>query len=287
MSKDQSNNYLTSSSPKVFEIVEDNHPYYDKKWKTHKSPNKYAGWNWIAFILPPFWLSYRYMYGWTAIFFIMIIVELFLILALTFSNELPFMYPILTHLFFGLKGNAFFTKRVMKLIQYSDSEQENSKPVAPLFTKKGKSWISAIVTPSTMVFLLILPIQAISEWSFGSSIDPGTYVHSDKDSTLEYQRDLVTSPVFNKYEARINLLYFGEEPVNNRPFQVSLFFHPPGEPDEWELINEREYSIFSSNRVSLDLIDAEDPATKVGEYRVEISIDEKFIGEEEFTVTMD
>ncbi|MGJ9382754.1 DUF2628 domain-containing protein [Salipaludibacillus sp. CF4.18] len=290
MNKDQSSSYLTTQSPPIYEIVKNNHEYYDKKWKKHKKPNNYAGWNWPAFIIPPFWLAYRYMYGWTLLYFIFIVAELTLLSAISFYSEITFLLPILTHFFFGLKGNAFFTRRVLKLIQLTNSDTEKTKPAVPLFAKKGTSWISAIVTPVIVIFLLILPVQALSEWSFESELDPGIYIYSDNNNnekTPEYNGDIVTSPVFKKYDARINLFYIGEEPVNNQTFRVSLLFQDPEEPDEWESLRDRESKKFSSNRISLDVIDAQNPATKVGNYRVEIFVGGEFVGEERFTITME
>jgi hypothetical protein len=53
---------------------------------------------------------------------------------------------------------------------------------------------------------------------------------------------------------------------------------------EWVLEREREYDIFTSNRVVLDVVDAEDPAVKTGRYRLVIYVEDEVEAEEQFTI---
>lgn len=286
MNSSQSRTPLTSNHSTIYDIVESNHAYYDHIWKKNNAPDKYAGWNWTAFFLPAFWLSYRHMYEWAALYFLFLLIELFLLGFFSVQSAWPYIFLIAGHLFFGLKGNALYTKKVINLFHSKESNQKDSKPAAPLFTKTGRSWVSALLTPLIMIFLLILPFQMVSSGSFGSGLDNGVYVYSDDAPTPQSEQELRIPSVFEKYGSRINLLYYGEEPIGDNLFLVSLFFREQEETADWTLLREREYSYFSSDRVTLDLIDAEEPSAQVGEYRVEIRIGEELVGSEEFTIIM-
>jgi len=290
-----SNIHLLSENSLVHDIVETNISYYSQKWQKHSNPSTYSGWNWAAFFFPPAWLSYRHMYSWTFVFFSLYLLGIISLAFLPFlihSGFLPeytisfwtIFYPIIVNVYFGFKGNAFYTKRVISLAQWKKGLR--TKPIAPLFNKTGCSWTSALFVPAVVSIILFVPYQTIDMWTYNPSLPYGVYVFSDDAPTPEGILDVKKSPTFVKYDARINFLYYGDEPIRNRFFEVNLFYNDEKNSDEWILERKREYSIFSSNRVSLDLIDAEDPAAKTGQYRLEIYLDGHLQAKEIFEIVL-
>lgn len=284
---------LSSDNPTVRKIVKTNVNYYTNKWQKHKNPFKFCGWNWAAFFVPPFWLAYRHMYGWAALFFLLYLPAMAVngvIPALSYSGYLPdntlfvwnTAFPILISTFLGIKGNAFYSKRAAKLIKLQKSGSEQK--VAPLFSAEGSSFVSAFAAPAILLILLFIPYQTVNNWEYNPDLPYGVYVFSDDRPAPEGILDVEQSPSFAKYSARINFTYLGEEPVGDRPFAVKLYYRS-GEAGDWSLERERSYHIFSSSRVTLDLIDAEDPASQTGRYRVEIYVGDELKEEEEFTIT--
>ncbi|WP_280771333.1 DUF2628 domain-containing protein [Salipaludibacillus daqingensis] len=284
--------HLSSQNPTVQLIVEENLSYYSNKWEKHPNPSTYSGWNWAAFFFTPAWLAYRHMYTWTFLFFLLYLLGIIIVAflpALVHFTILPepavgiwkLTYPFLINVFFGLKGNAFYTKRVIMIAQ--QKKGIDTRPTAPLFNKTGRSWISAIVSPAVIWILLIFPYQSVEAWTFHPSLPPGVYIFSDSEPTPQGIFDVKQPFVFEKYDARINFLYYGDEPVGDRSFNVKLYYKED-ENDEWMIERERSYRFFSSDRVALDLIDAEDPAAKVGEYRLEIYLDDQLKSTEEFII---
>ncbi|SES36609.1 DUF2628 domain-containing protein [Salipaludibacillus aurantiacus] len=284
---------LTNKNPVVQSIIEKNTSYYTGKWQKYKNPGVYSGWNWPAFFFTPFWLAYRHMYVWVMVFFLLYLSGIAVIAflpAMIYYGGIPeyvlpvwqMVYPVLINVFFGLKGNALYGKRTAKLVQWKEGKID--KPMAPLFTKTGGSWLSAFVTPAIVWLLLFVPYQTVDSWVYNPPLEYGVYVYSDDKPSPQGVLDVKRTPSFEKYSARINFLYYGDEPVDNRRFDVLLFYKEE-EDNSWTLERERTYTFFTSDRVSLDLIDAEDPAAKTGKYRLEIHIDGSLEAEEEFTIT--
>ncbi|PYZ92081.1 hypothetical protein CR194_17980 [Salipaludibacillus keqinensis] len=285
---------LSISNPIIQKIVGENSSYYHEKWTKHQDPLTYSGWNWAAFFFTPFWLAYRHMYLWVIVFFLLYLTGIILVAFFPAVIHMGFLpapslwiwqltYPILVNIFFGAKGNAFYSQRVAKLALFYEGKLQ--KPMAPLFTRTGRSWISAIIVPAVIWIFLFIPYQTVESWTFNPSLAPGVYVYSDDSPTPTGILDVEETPSFQKYEARINFLYYGEEPVGDRSFMIKLFYKESPETDDWALERERSYGIFSSNRVTLGLIDAEDPASKTGEYLLEIYIDDQLQAEEKFEIT--
>lgn len=289
----QSNINLSSQNPLVQDIVETNLSYYSEKWQTHDNPSTYSGWNWAAFFFTPAWLSYRHMYSWTFVFFSLYLLGIIVVAILPVVVHSGFLsessiglwtitYPILINVFFGLKGNAFYAKRVITLVQWKEGKL--TRPNAPLFNKTGRSFISALIVPLIIWALLFLPYQTVDKWTYNPDLPNGVYVFSDIYPTPEGILDVKDDLIFVKYNARINFLYYGAEPIGNRSFAIKLFYKDEEKNNEWILQRERQYGFFSSNRVTLGLIDAENPATKTGQYRLEIYLNDQLEEKENFEI---
>ncbi|MBU9714608.1 DUF2628 domain-containing protein [Evansella tamaricis] len=268
--------------------IEENTDYYLSRWQNSKQPLQFSGWNWAAFCLGPFWLSYRHMYGWVLIYFLILLTGgIVQSISPLFTNYTPFdleslflwnyIWPVLISLFFGWKGNAIFARHIQQQLD----DKHKRKTAVPLFHKPGRSLISAIITPIVFFLVFLLPFQWIYSWEFESAIPYGVYVFDgDKGvySTINQEDDFV----FEKYtSSEISLLYHGTEDVGDSSLYVVLYFRDSDEL-EWEKIWERSYHIFSSNMVTLTILDAGDPLTEVGEYSVEVHIDDELKGKRVF-----
>ncbi|UCZ53652.1 DUF2628 domain-containing protein [Bacillus shivajii] len=262
---------------KALHIVDKNSNYYFSKWERSSSPLKFAGFNWAAFFLSPFWLAYRQMYGMVMLYFILYLIGIVLtslILPMMNIEQIPFvrlLFPIIISAFFGFKGNAFYAKRIRRMIT---DEETIDKPTAPLFKGKGTSWIGAVLAPVLIGFLLYLPAEWIE--SYETSLPEGVYVYDAVTGPPKSLTDITTTRKghvqFQKYESTIQLLFYSDEPIGDRTFEVKLEFREK-EQDPWETLLERPYGYFSSNSVNVTLLDAELPSTAIGEYRATVYID--------------
>ena len=278
----------------VSNVVEQNAGYYIDKWKKASNPLKFAGWNWAAFLLSPIWLAYRHMYFWATIYFLLLVVTaavasilpaIIYYTALTEESLLIWRIasPFLVALIFGWKGNALYGRHVHKLIA---AKSDTSKPVAPLFSKTGRSLTSAILVFSVAVTFLYPATVWMSSWMEHTTVPPGVYIHEEENPPQSLLDTLGSEiAVFEKYSDSINLLYIGEEPIGNSRFEVVLSYRENAQ-SEWTVLSERSYSFFSSNRVSLNLLDAENPLTDTGEYNVEVFIDENSVGTSRFDLIL-
>ncbi|MCR6105310.1 DUF2628 domain-containing protein [Salipaludibacillus agaradhaerens] len=275
-------------------LIATNVDYYFNKWHASPAPFSFSGWNWAAFLLAPFWLAYRHMYGslliTSLIYFMcqLLVTYLPLTTYLGLSQELSdtltvvwqISYPIMIHLFFGWKGNALYARRIAMLTQWKKGLRD--KPLAPLFSKSGTSMVTAIIIPFLLLLGGILSLFAVED-ALTPSLPPGVYIFSDSEPSPSDMKNTTLNPSFEKYSARINFVYIGEEPVEGRLFTIRLYYKAD-EGMEWVLEREREYDIFTSNRVVLDVVDAEDPAVKTGRYRLVIYVEDEVEAEEQFTI---
>ncbi|MCR6109385.1 DUF2628 domain-containing protein [Bacillus sp. A301a_S52] len=285
---------LVNNENDVKPLIGANASYYINKWHASSTPFSFSGWNWSAFFLAPFWLAYRHMYGslliTSLVYFTCQLLVTYLPLTTYFglSQELSFTltavwqfsYPIMIHLFFGWKGNAFYARRTAKIVHWNKGLRE--KPLAPLFSKPGASIVTALIIPFMLLLSGSLSLFALAG-DLTPPLPPGVYVFSDDKSSPSDMREATLNPSFEKYSARINFVYMGKEPVGGRPFTIRLYYKAD-KNKEWALEREREYDIFTSNRVVLDVVDAEDPAVKTGLYRLVIYVEDEVAAEEQFTI---
>lgn len=272
-------------------LINQNHSYYLNQWNKHPSPERYSGLNWAALLLTPFWLSYRHLYDWLMLYLVlqltvaaMVSLIPFILGSLGIDDHLrfvPWFVDILgfwlVHAFFGLKGNAFYYRRILLL-----SQKHN---VSPLFYRPGASLKSGILA-GLLSLLLFSPIYAmVEQWTYNPALDPGVYVFSDNRPVPGGQLDVQENPDFIKYEARINLLFLHDEPVGDRDFRIVLERESDDGEDQ-EVIRDRTFNIFSSDEVTLDLLDSEDPLTDTGVYHLTIFLDDETAATESFTISL-
>ncbi|SDZ12224.1 Protein of unknown function [Evansella caseinilytica] len=277
---------------KVADIVQDNTSYYCKKWKNDHHTG--FDWNWAAFLLTPFWLAYRFMYSFVFIYFggvLFISLSTLIIPFIIYYTSLPEIsllllpgiFLLLISTFFGWQGNALYAGHARTLID----KQEQKQPIAPLFNKKGKSLASGILVPVIAAACLAVPLQIVYSWYNTGTLPKGIFVFDEYTGAPESIVDVMNKelPVFEKYQSSIQLLYHGETAVAGQVFHVQLF-HRENTGKSWTLIHEKSYTFFSSDKVKLNLLDAEGPQADTGEYLVEVYLDEELVGSRRFDITL-
>ncbi|ADU28595.1 DUF2628 domain-containing protein [Evansella cellulosilytica] len=277
---------------KLFDIIQSNAAFYCNKWKKHHVPTTFSGWNWAAFFFTPIWLSYRHMYGSVLVYYLLIFfiwsIHTIFPLFVFYGNidpALAILWTCITtfavHLYFGLKGNALYARKISSLL--FDTSEEKAK--VPLFQRTGRSYISAVIVPITFVILLLLPAIRVEAWMDTSTLPYGTYVYyEDHGPPLSVKEALDHElPIFEKYTSTVELLYYSPEPVGDRDVRVVLEFNLEG---NWQTIRDRTYTFFRSDRVNLHLLDAEDPLLQTGQYRVTVFMEEEIVGTQSFLVEL-
>lgn len=267
-------------------LIGKNSTYYYKKSAAYKHPFHFAGWNWAAFLLAPFWAASRHMYlistAYFGIILIFLAIESFLPAMLNLNAEAqPSLYllivpMLLLHTVFGFAANPLYLRKVRSRIQ----TEESGRNTAPLFRASGRSEAAGILVPLFLIAFFAYPFVLIESWMYNPPLEDGVYVYNDEAQTPDGQMNVAEAPVFEKYSARINLLYVGSS-LENRTLAFELFYLNNG---IWESVNDRSFSFFSQNRLSLGLLDAEDPAVRTGEYRVDLFIDESLYDSQTFYI---
>ncbi|QKS70171.1 hypothetical protein FLK61_25720 [Paenalkalicoccus suaedae] len=264
-------------------IVQTNIEYYKTKWQKAKTPTRYAGFNWSAFLLAPFWSAARQLYMLSTLYMIFIgifiISDAYLFIGLG-DTILRFVFlPVLVlllHTGFGFLANARYAAHVKRIIHAKSS----GTTVPPLFMKSGRSVVTGALIPLMLGTVILFPSALTAATIIDQPVPDGVYVYDDNlpfpQTAVEANRDS-----FAKYSARINLLYIGE-PVNSRSFTANLYVEENGEFVEYSSMT---YGFFTQESVSLQLIDTADPTTPVADYRLDILIDDELVDSVEFTVT--
>lgn len=269
-------------------FAQKNANYYMKKWSHYEKPFRFSGWNWAAFLLTPFWLSYRHMYDKVLLYFFFIFVASILTIVTPmityFHMQIPiriavtfslFSFPLI-HLFFGWKGNAYYLTHVHRVLE--------KQHFVPIYRKKGVSLLSALFVPG--IFAIVFSLSAFGSFhTLNKNFVPyGVFVTEvDVDQFTLADSLRITKPKFRKYSSSAELFYHGKKDIENEAFQVILSFRENSSA-KWEKIDERSYNIFSGNMVTLNLIDGQDPLTKTGEYVVEVFVGGNFAGREHFQI---
>lgn len=270
-----------------YSLIDKNQTYYRKKWENAKRPELFSGWNWAAFFLAPFWAASRHMYviafGYFFVYFLFVAAESFLPALLNLGPEaqpsaMLFLLPaLLLHSAFGLLGNALYARKMYKQMLLKQS----GKPAAPLFRASGQSLAAGSLVPLFYILLFAYPVFLADAWTYNPEMEPGVYVYNDEDQTPDGRMDVSTSPSFEKYSDRINLLYVGDS-LEDRTLTYELFHFENG---TWVQVSDRSFTFFSSEKLSLGLIDAEDPAVATGEYRVDLLLDDEIFDSQNFYIT--
>lgn len=191
--------------------------------------------------------------------------------AITFS----LFFFLFIHLFFGWRGNASYLRYVHKMLR--------KHHFVPIY-KKGASFVSGIFAPCILGILIIFSTYGTFQFFNHHFVPYGVFVIEEEIGTFTLADSIrLTEPTFRKYDVSVELFYHGKEKIGNDPFQVKLYYRE-NKDDDWQKIEERSYTFFTGNEVTLDLINGFDSLTKTGEYMVEVYVGKKRMGKEQFSI---
>jgi len=181
--------YFKLTQQEIEEFTVTNSEYYVAKWQKYPENSLFAGWNWAAFFVPPYWAAFRKMY---ALIGIIVLYQAFLgvlflgILSLDASEDMIMSYPILLIptfllvnaqcLFLGLLGTGLYRRKAMKAVSLTTGMDENEKK--EYLNKAGNISNKAVmITLAAMASYAILTYYVAYTDAFGS----GTVIVSDCD----------------------------------------------------------------------------------------------------------
>ncbi|WP_026672228.1 DUF2628 domain-containing protein [Alkalihalobacterium bogoriense] len=145
---------IENSNEKLKEsFVGEKYEWYATKWQ------KDLSWNWAAFFLSVCWLGYRKMYK-----------VMFLLFAFFVSFDIimrivwPYYPPVIDNLiggmvalFFGIKGNSLYKKKVEQTVEHSQSIPEQSRE-ATVIKAGGTSTAGVFLALGLVVLYMIFVI---------------------------------------------------------------------------------------------------------------------------------
>jgi hypothetical protein len=264
-----------------------NADYYQKKWEKWEKTAVFSGWNGAAFLFAPFWSSSRHMYGWTFFYF------LFFVAVLTAESFFPVLLGLgadasptllllllpflIIHTIFGLLGNAWYAQKINRIVEH----HEGKRFLPPLFNKADFSLAVGVLVPVLCAALLAYPGVAAEQWVYNPPLENGVYVYSDNKPSPEGKVDVSRNPAFEKYETGISMFYTGDH-IGDQSLTFKLYYDYSG---EWISVREETVSFFTGDKLSLEILDAEDPATDTGRYRIDVYIEDTLFDSENFTIT--
>ncbi|PRO65914.1 hypothetical protein [Alkalicoccus urumqiensis] len=246
---------------------------YIRSFERSRKPHLFAGWNTAAFFAAPFWSASRHLYGavlfYAAFLTAAAFVESFLPAWLGLSGAfvrtpllvaVPFVF---VHLLFGVFGNAWFYRALEKK-KYHPSN-------APIFRMSGRSMRAALIAPAAAFLLAAWPLITLLEWQYNPPVESGVYVYDEERTpTPEGMLDVMDDPVFEKYSGSVNLFYAGPS-LEGKTLSYELFYRSG---TDTEPVRTFEVSLFSTGRLSLDLLDLADPELDTGEYELLVYLDD-------------
>lgn len=115
--------------------------YYMPKFMDMQYSSKKLSWNWCAFLVPVYWLLYRKMYMYAAVYFILSFI-------LAFMGGLGFVLQILL----GMFGNFLYMKNIESLAAAAKNLEETEKQ--KFIAKKGG--VSKLAVIAWMAFGVVV-----------------------------------------------------------------------------------------------------------------------------------
>ncbi|QNK57448.1 DUF2628 domain-containing protein [Paenibacillus sp. PAMC21692] len=156
-------------------FVGSNRHYYLEKWHSAASPQKRAGWNWVAFFVGPLWLAYRKMNRQLAIYYAVVIagfisVSLLRLINLAISSDssaiwlmvgliavvlavITFIMPFI----FGMDANKWYYNHSQRHIRRLQSKSTDHQQLSFALTRTGgTSFLAAFFICILSTVLLIV-----------------------------------------------------------------------------------------------------------------------------------
>ncbi|MBM7096780.1 DUF2628 domain-containing protein [Bacillus sp. H-16] len=284
---------MTTEKKEIKQSVQINDSYYIKKWSQSKAPERFAGWNWAAFILSPFWFSYRRMFGWASLYFLVLLVYSF---ADSFIPYVQYVTGIedasvrvigwlfviaALHLISGAYGNALYAKKIKKSI-LAKRNQKPDRAQVPLFSQSGASIISAIVAPLVIVIFAFYPFIISAEWEYSPGFPKGAFVYLDEYGAPDTPWELEQDPEYYLFSSSLMLFYENKEPIGRGGLEIEMY-KVDGEGGR-ELILERSETFFRSSTVNIPLLDTGHADISAGDYEVDVYVEEELQDTATFTM---
>lgn len=142
--------------------------YYAKVFRRNKEKDNFVSWNWAAFLFAPFWLAYRKMYGWLAIF---LVADTIAEGIGTMSVVVGILLKIAIIVIVGIFGNCIYLSHCKKKINSINSEledYENKDEVTK--ANGGTSGLSVVIFFLAIIIFVALMIFVMSLLSSAMSI---------------------------------------------------------------------------------------------------------------------
>ncbi|WP_096438429.1 DUF2628 domain-containing protein [Alteribacter populi] len=291
MSKKLFTRILSKQKEDVVSTIGKNHTYYVNQWTKATAPTRFSGWNWASFLAAPFWFSYRRMYGWMSLYFLVILLyalgDAFLPF-LQYATEITLPYPwagfigtIFTlHILTGLFGNALFAKKVEKKVQKYQVPKPGYAQV-PLFSQAGVSFLSALLGPLIVAMFIIYPFIQLLEWEYSPGFPKGAFVYLDEEGAPHAPWDIEENPSHRLFSSRLMLFYENIDPIENETVYVEIFHI---DDNNREKIYEKSHSFFRSSSVNVALLDTGDPNLSTGEYEIDVYVGDQKQDSAKFTM---
>ncbi|WP_026688761.1 DUF2628 domain-containing protein [Alteribacter aurantiacus] len=292
MSEKSFGQMMTTEKNKIEQEVTINQSYYMKKWGQSKAPERFSGWNWSAFLLSPFWFSYRRMFGWTSAYFAILllysIVDSFIpylgyILGIesTLFQVSGYVIVVATlHVVSGIYGNAFYAKKIKGNL-LAKHNQKPDRAQVPLFSQPGASVISAIVAPIVIIIFAIYPFLSLTAWDYSPSLPKGAFVYLDEEGTPDTIWELDREPTLPLFSSSIMLYYENKEPIGRDGLEIEMY---KVNGDDRELILERSETFFRSSTVNIPLLDTGHQDISSGDYEVDVYVGDELQDTAVFTM---
>jgi type IV pilus assembly protein PilA len=163
-----------------------NTEYYLRKFARFSSGGGYASWNWPAFFLPLFWMLYRKMWLWAALYFFatpfvftMLFAILFIALPETtaavigWTVELAAVFVVLP-----MYANALYYHTVQgRIAEAKNRRVERRRQLERLWNEGGTSnaaWVVALILPVPFIGILAaIAIPAYQDYTIRAQVSEG------------------------------------------------------------------------------------------------------------------
>lgn len=95
-------------------LIQKNIYYYDQKFSMMNNSAKSASWNWASFFLGSYWMVYRKMYAYTALYVLFVILNVFISCIPVVGFILSFVLSLTLMICMGIFGNAIYKNHIEK-----------------------------------------------------------------------------------------------------------------------------------------------------------------------------
>ena len=147
-------------------FVASNYAYYARKWADSEQRSHVLSWSWAAFFLGLFWMAYRKMYAYCAIFIGVVATFTGIIFALQLPQaqmqEVLQVAQIVFALFFGLFGNHLYKMHAQQKLRKIAAQHPPHTTHQQLVQQGGTSLVGVIGVATGMVLTMVATGMVLS-----------------------------------------------------------------------------------------------------------------------------